>query len=489
MRSFASPGNMRKHQATVQSCIRLQKNRGSDIEEKKFSCHLCSKTYSTKSSLERHLKTNHSDQSSSGPNIQTINTVNGSGSVIGTQTNQYFILNFGDTFSELTPEKMVVLTHKIMNSIPIEATEAGVGALTQEIAPLLLTNEKGNSVTRVVDASRGKLATINNQGEEEDDIKGTRTAALLRDPMKQVGMEHYNKSNKKEDIRRTLETMMNKSEFNKQALPALLTVLPTEFKCSASDMDEKIKEANDKSDNIIRTYFAELDARNAKKGKNKCEEFIKELQDSYILRDRISWHPKLCFVMEMDEKVIPTIMGRQSKREDKMSDLSKADIKFICKRGGKKLLHPRYLGDEAEAIDAEKRKELADEKARKAAKSAARKVPKEVIERGDKIRAYLRNSGMNKTSKGDDLMYLSKPELWLKMLDESLPTSDPENNVPLFEIIGFGPSQFDPIKDFHPYQLEDLDNDPFLAPFIAKKYANAARPRKLSNDGFPKFDD
>src|SRR5208283_4010743 len=127
--------------------------------------------------------------------------------------NQFNIQVFGPTASSLTPE---LIRDKVLEAISCEAVESGIARMTQEVAPRVFTNDKGNWVIRVADGSRNKLIMRTDEGDVPD-MGARKTAGLLRAPLLHAGMIALRETDRPIHVNSTLEELQDDDTYERSA--------------------------------------------------------------------------------------------------------------------------------------------------------------------------------------------------------------------------------------------------------------------------------
>ena len=129
---FERPRDLTRHQKTARYCLAIQKDQGLTVPEPSHKCK-CGETFHLKHHLTQH---HHSCAIMTQINNGTIN--NTTNNTVNVNINV-----FGSTASSLTPE---LIAEKVREVLSYEAVEEGVAKMTEEVAPTLFVNEKGNSL-------------------------------------------------------------------------------------------------------------------------------------------------------------------------------------------------------------------------------------------------------------------------------------------------------------------------------------------------------
>ena len=157
--------------------------------------------------------------------IQTGTTIIDQSTNVTNNTNNIQINVFGSTASALTPE---IIAQKVMEVISLEAVEKGLAHMTQEVARPVFSNEKGNWLVRVADASRSKLIVRTDEGDQPDH-QGRNTTRLLKKPFMEASLIALEETDRPRDVENTIEAIRDDDTYDKQTMGALLGVAPTTF--------------------------------------------------------------------------------------------------------------------------------------------------------------------------------------------------------------------------------------------------------------------
>ena len=244
---FKNKRDLNRHQKTAKYCLVIQTEQGVLTEASSYKCE-CGEIFHRKYHLTRHRKTCSSvTQVNNGTINNTTNTVN----VVNINV-------FGSTLSSLTPE---LIAEKVREVLSYEAVEEGVAKMTEEVAPTLFTNEKGNSLIRVADASRKKLVYRTDTGDVPDS-DGKRTGRLLRHPFGQAALLALEGSDNPDAVNKTIEMLCDQEASGKEALKTLLRDAPAQFE----NPTQLTTEAHDLAD---QKTFVQLEKALAKNRKEK----------------------------------------------------------------------------------------------------------------------------------------------------------------------------------------------------------------------------
>jgi hypothetical protein len=247
---------------------------------------------------------------------------------------------FGSTASSLTPE---LIAEKVREVLSYEAVEEGVSRMTEEVAPTLFVNEKGNSMIRVADAARKKLVYRTDTGDEPDP-GGMRTGRLLQYPFSQAALLALDGTEKPDAVERTLETLRDHEACGKEALKTLLRTAPTQFEQPTSLITEVHDLANQRA--ILEIDKVLTRRRRARKKQQAvvAEQWRNELLDhAQDLHDGTFWHPDLKYIVQLagqDDEIV--ILGRREKRGGTTMPLTKDGLRTISDLGLTRLLAAQY---------------------------------------------------------------------------------------------------------------------------------------------------
>jgi hypothetical protein len=265
---------------------------------------------------------------------------------IGNQVN--FNINvFGPTASSLTPE---LIRDKILQAVSCEAVEKGLRQMTQQIAPAVFTNDKGNWVIRVADASRNKLIMRTDEGDEAD-VGARKATGMIRTHLLHAGITALKESEYPQDVNSTLEEIRDDDSYQRSAGRALLTVAPDKFADAPTNpaLDTALHERMFR-EALVECDQAQKEFRRKERRKLKaetekwCNDFLDKAQS---LHDGTFWHPVQHFVIQPDSEHDFTILGRRGKREDTTVRLTKADLELIARMGLTSYLDAQYCVSEA----------------------------------------------------------------------------------------------------------------------------------------------
>jgi hypothetical protein len=350
--SFSVTRSLKRHQKTNLSCIEIQKSRGICVEKESHKCDDCGRTFTQKSSLNTHKTKIHKVEANVGTinsNTANINPVNNTtNNTNNANNNTILIFNFGETFSDITKEKVMEILDRCLDKIPASSVGQGIGSMTEIIAPLILRNSNGNWISRVADSSRNKLAVKTKDGEEPD-INGHKTSELLRDPIRTVGQIAFRQEEvieNKKDIINTLKEIENDGLYGKKSTNALMKILPNEFESKKCEPNKEVRSKSGKtsseiSKQIIRRYEREQ-ARLEEAEKRTAMHNIASKSHQCFDGSGTYWNKEYGFVIQSEAGGTFSIIGRKNKMEDARSDLTKADIKKIHDMKLGELLAPKY---------------------------------------------------------------------------------------------------------------------------------------------------
>jgi hypothetical protein len=216
--------------------------------------------------------------------------------------------------------------------------------MTETVAPSCFTNEKRNWFLRSTDASRNKLVVRTDEGDIAD-IQGYRTTRMLKKPFMEASLMALEETDKPKDVENTIEEIQDEDTYSKKTMGALLRVVPTMF-----DQTRPIYPITEADRIAEEKVSAKLDRVMAKRARAKAkqlkleaakwkDEFLDRSQD---LHDGTFWHPTNHFIIQPDEKLDFTILGRREKRGDTTVQLTKADLKTISEMGLEAHLDEQY---------------------------------------------------------------------------------------------------------------------------------------------------
>ena len=331
--SFTQRSSLTRHQKTAKTCLKLQRDQGLNTPEPIHTC-ACGETFHRKYHLTRH-------QASCATMISN-STVITNNQISINNNNQFNIQIFGSTASSLTPE---IIKEKVIEALTCADVEAGLARMTETVARDCFSNEKGNWFVRSTDASRNKLVVRTDKGDIAD-IQGYRTTRMLKKPFMEASLMALEETDKPTDVENTIEEIQDNDIYNKKTMGVLLRVIPTTFE-SEQAFPVTDTEAYQIAEEKV---AAKLDRVMVKRKRKKAkqleleaakwkDEFLDRSQD---LHDGTFWHPTNHFVIQPDEKLDFTILGRREKRGDVTVQLTKADLKTISEMGLEAHLDEQY---------------------------------------------------------------------------------------------------------------------------------------------------
>jgi hypothetical protein len=242
--------------------------------------------------------------------------------------------------TSLTPE---IVAKKVMEVLSLDAVEKGLAHMTQEVARPVFSNEKGNWLVRVADASRSKLIVRTDQGDQPDH-QGRNTTLLLKQPFIEASMLALEQTERPRDVENTIEEIRDDDTYDKETMGVLLRTVPTKFEqADPLIFTEAHQFALDKSMAKLDKVMAKRKrlqkkqmALDAEKVRN---DFLDKAQD---LHDGTFWHPVHHYIIQPDQECEFLILGRRVKRSDATLPLTKEDVKNIHSLGLAPQLDPQY---------------------------------------------------------------------------------------------------------------------------------------------------
>jgi hypothetical protein len=291
-----------------------------------FKCS-CGADFTRQSYLTRH-ETKCGENPTPGSVINSNNTVNN----IGTQN--VMILNFGTTMSGLTPEQ---IRDRVLDAISIDSIENGIQHMCEEVTQSVFTNEKGNCMIRIADASRKKLVWRTDKGEEPDP-GAKKTATILRQPLAEAATMALEQTNKRDNVISTMSALNDPTKYQKEARRGLLLAAPARFE------NNHVSAVQVAPDGTLPEISRILKREERRKEKEKAEAKLKwenEILDrAQDLHDGTFWHPEKQWVVAPSDEVQFMIVGRRRNRCDETAPLNRSDLLEIGRIGLEEHLKP-----------------------------------------------------------------------------------------------------------------------------------------------------
>jgi hypothetical protein len=177
---------------------------------------------------------------------------------------------------------------------------------------------------------------------DQPDHQGYRTTQLLRKPFIEASIMALKKTHRPKDVRNTIEEIKDDETYSKQTLGALLKVAPTKFKQTNIDAHEADQLEDEKWMDRLNRVVAKHDKMEAEKLRKEAVKWKNELLNSHDLHDGTFWHPIQHLIIQLDDDLEFTILGRREKRSDATIPLTKADLTRIEEMGLVDHLDPQY---------------------------------------------------------------------------------------------------------------------------------------------------
>jgi hypothetical protein len=316
---FTAKRSLDRHMKTAKFCLDLQREQGLDVKEEVFRCE-CGSDFNLKHNLTRHQ--------ASCPST-TVNV--GQMNVTQNMVNQQININIlGSTMSSLTPE---LVKEKVIEALSVSSVERGLAQMVQDAAPAIFQNEKNIWLVRVADAGRNKLIQLTDTGEETD-IKGAKTAAMLRAPFRDVSLSALEETKRPKLVEQTIDEINDDRFYQTTTVNAILQIAPSTFKSQSEAQAEAFRLAEEQSVARMDAYMKKRKREAAKAKQLEAakwrDDFLDKCQN---LHDGTFWHPIRHFVIQMDSRNVFTILGRRERRGDTTVQLTKADIATLADMG------------------------------------------------------------------------------------------------------------------------------------------------------------
>jgi len=320
---FSSKNSLKTHQLRAQYCLRLQ---GKEEEANKIlennKCGKCDANFSTKSTLKRHLLTCSST-------TQITNTINN----INNNTLNITLNIYGSTLSAITVEdiqkRLVPLLMQVVPNLPEMCRVAAGG----------LTNEKGNPLIAVTDASRNKFV-MRYDDQDIPDIRGCKTCSIVRPPMIEASVNIG--SEEALELADTLGDKKDKTlvETLSQELPSSLDVVCPKLKKDMEDSEQSMTRVMEKLKNAKNATKKKKDIQKAIEDDSKLNNFLDQCARA---ASGLYIHKKYGYVVEVIGDESYNIQWKKRPGSETNLDLDAADLKNLCDNGMRKHIASRYL--------------------------------------------------------------------------------------------------------------------------------------------------
>lgn len=341
--------HLKHHQETVKYCLEIQGKKDSQEEVlKSNTCSGCKKTYSTKSSLNRHQKicamfnVVSSSVNTNTISNQTASTINNQ--IVNSNVQNNYI-NVTYTMGNLTTEHIMATLQPILTT---QILKDGISALTDVIIDVLLQKD-GKYLYYCTDRSRNQFKMlINHKGEiiEKADPEAFIMRRVLHAPLCNL-VSKLTEGNKDKAILGTVDLVKNLRSDGKKftsemavKLPSNPEGIPDELADLLEDSDKFAQEEEERQ----KTSAKKLATQNAQDQKRKKQSAIDDLLDGSVKHstDGMYWHKVRHWMISLDKYQNPIILGYAPKITDKMLNLTKAQIQTIVASGLTEYLDEQY---------------------------------------------------------------------------------------------------------------------------------------------------
>lgn len=339
-KSFSAKRSLNHHQATASYCLELQQGKGLKVSKPEHKCS-CGSIFTQKSNLKRHeakCSVNIRDQTAH-------SIVNYNGPVTNNNIQNNINVNVTYTMGSLTPEHIIATLKPL---ITMQTLKDGMSALTDIIIDVLLQKD-GKYMYCCTDRSRKQFKMLlNHKGEvvEKPDSDAFAIRRVLHAPLCDL-VNCLTEGVKDKAVVGTAGLVQTLKSDGKKFTDELAIKLPN----NCDGVPDELIELFENSDR----FALEQQERQQKINSTRLLQSIKDQKkitqaaiDDIIDKStkRYSegnyWYSVYHWVIDLDKRGNPIIIGYAPKITDKMLNLTKAQIQTVTDMGLAEILDKQY---------------------------------------------------------------------------------------------------------------------------------------------------
>lgn len=335
--SLSSKRCLNLHENTASYCLEIQRKKGLEVAVSEFKCK-CGSKFTQKSSLKRHQEKCENNVSQVNNECQVYNA----GRDVNIQQN--YNINVTYTMGNLTPEFIMKTLKPVLT---LKVLQGGMSALTDIIIDVLLQRD-GKYIYYCTDRSRKEFKMlINHMGEvvEKADPEAFAMRRVLHAPLCNL-VSDMKLDDSDKLIKTTFEEVKNLQTDGKKFTSDISVKLPKEPDAVPDELaelfrltDEFALQESKRQAEIEKCRLIE----SATEQKRKTQQSIDDLLDNCVKRSEGNyWHKARHWVVDIDSRQNPVIIGYAPKQSDKMLNLSKAQVQTIMDLGLHEYLDKQY---------------------------------------------------------------------------------------------------------------------------------------------------